>query len=762
LNWPRYISAAARLAFDAWRDGRLSTSPRRWLLDLRHLHGLIASGHPVPVPAASGRQVERHRQGAERLPAPSSGSDAGLALTAFLASGQRLRFETAAIPKISVILVLFNRAELTLRCLRSLVESQAVPLDVVVFDNHSTDETNELLDRLDGVRIVRSLENVGFLRGCNTAVPLAGGEHLLFLNNDVELLPGSVAAALTTLETSSSAGAVGGRLILTDGRLQEAGGIVWSDGSCEGYGRGESPWAPEYAFARDVDYCSAAFLMTPRRLFVGLGGFDERFAPAYYEDVDYCVRVWASGRRVVYEPRAIAVHVEFGSSSSRSDAIRMQAERRDRFREKHAAWLQQQGRRSAESLLKSRDGGPKRPWLLYIDDRVPRAPLGSGYPRAVEIVRASTRLGYRITLYPLVVPDEPWDTAYSDVPRETELMLGLGPDRLAAFLENRTAYYEVILVSRPHNMRVVANALSTLADFDRPILVYDAEALFSLRDLGRERLIGAPSSSDRATQLIDAELALARDCDVVLTVSESERQHFVTAAFPHVLTLGNSLDVHPGTRAFEEREGFLFVGAMVDDRSPNVDSVLWFCREILPMVRRRLGANVPVTVVGRDESSTVRQLARDPSIELTGMVADLAGLFDRARVFIAPTRFGSGIPLKVQEAAAQGLPVVATSVIAGQLGWRDGEELLASDDAEEFAGRCVALYEDAKLWARIRDAALARVAEVCAPDRFQETLAEAFRAGGESRSSRAPSRARTGDAPMSEDGSRSGLTKGSR
>ncbi len=233
MHLPQYIIAAARLAFTAWREGRLSASPRRWLLDLRHLHSLMSSGQPVPFTAtASGHSLDLDRP---TIP-PATGPD--LALAVFLASGNRLRFDTPSAPKVSVLLVLFNRAELTFKCLRSLLESQAVSLEIVVVDNRSTDETSLLLDRLDGVRIVRSPENVGFLRASNAAAMMARGEHLLFLNSDAELLPGSLAAALATLEQTSSIGAVGARLVLPDGRLQEAGGIIWSDGSCQGYGRG--------------------------------------------------------------------------------------------------------------------------------------------------------------------------------------------------------------------------------------------------------------------------------------------------------------------------------------------------------------------------------------------------------------------------------------------------------------------------------------------------------------------------------------------
>src|SRR5205085_6064186 len=120
---------------------------------------------------------------------------------------------------------------------------------------------------------------------------------------------------------AASTGAVGGKLVFPDGRLQEAGSIIWSDGSGDAYGRGGDPASPEFNFARPVDFCSGALLLTPRSLFERLGGFDERYRPAYYEDADYCARLWARGYTVRYEPAAVAIHHEFGSVASRADAI---------------------------------------------------------------------------------------------------------------------------------------------------------------------------------------------------------------------------------------------------------------------------------------------------------------------------------------------------------------------------------------------------------------------------------------------------------
>jgi GT2 family glycosyltransferase len=714
----RYLATAARMAVNALREGRLSASPARWLLDLRHLRGVMqAAGKPAAMPAARPVPGAHPAASAETLAA------ARAAFGAFLRDGSVLDFETPADPLVSVLLILHNRAEITFRCLQSLAADRSVPLDLVMLDNASSDRTRELLDRVRGVRIVRSPENVGFLRGCNQAARVARGRYLLFLNNDTQLGPGSLAAALETIAGDASIGAVGGRLVFPDGRLQEAGSIIWNDGSCVGHGRGDGPWRPEYSFQRDVDFCSAAFLLTPRRLFAGLGGFDDRYAPAYYEDADYCVRLWKSGMRVVYEPRAVVTHVEFASGSPASAAA-LQLARRTTFVDAHREWLTDQAPPAPSGTWRARSHPHDSRQLIVVDDRVPHARLGAGYPRARTIVQAARELGYRVTLYPLQVPDEEWTEAYSDIPRDVEVILGAGQQGLRGFLAERLPHCDVLFVSRPHNMRMVAPLLSALPAESIPRLVYDAEAIFALREIGRRQLLGPPMTDAEQRQLLTEELTLAARADLVFTVSEPERQQFLEGGVRHVHTLGFSLIPNPTSSSFESREGFLFVGA-VTEGSPNADSVRWLADEILPRLMERLECRPRVQVAGRHDASEAPLLARR-TLEMVGVVDDLRTLYDGARVFLAPTRFAAGLPHKVMEAAAFGVPVVCTSILARQLGWRDNVEVLVADSADDFAARAAAVYRDVALWTRLREAALTRVTEDCSPESFRAALGRAL------------------------------------
>ena len=647
-----------------------------------------------------------------------------VSLESFLASSARLRLPCSGFPEVSVILVLFNRAELTMACLRSLAENSTEQIEVIIVDNASTDGTSRLLNRLDGPRIIRNSENLHFLQGVNQAAKEARGNYLLLLNNDAQLMPGALQSALKSIRGRNDIGAVGGRIILFDGSLQEAGSIAWRDGSCLGYGRGDNPFSPVYMFQRDVDYCSGAFLLTPRATWEKLGGFDEVFKPAYYEETDYCMRLWANGLRVVYDPDAVILHYEFASSLSIQKATDLQRAHQLIFAKRHASSLQKHCMPDMNSILQARtyDKGQRR--ILFIDDRLPHPWLGSGFPRARALLTTLLKQGFFVTFYPLTHSNEDWAAVYSDMPRELEVMTGFGSALLEAFLRDRRGYYDSIIVSRPHNMKVLEHIISSYPEwFENTNVIYDAEALFVSREIGLRRLNGTMLTTDEADQMLKEEIALAAAADCVVAVSEHDRSTFETNGINRAYVLGHAISADSTPKSFDERSGFLFVGAIHEEISPNSDSVIWFIEEILPRIRTALGDAVDFTIAGINRSERIRKLA-GAGVRITGQMEDLSTLYNDARVFVAPTRYAAGIPHKVHEAAARGLPVVVTPLLAAQLGWKHEMDLLVGDDAETFAKRCIDLHTNEALWMKMRDRGIESISQDCSVEVFESRLKE--------------------------------------
>ena len=696
------------------------TAPLRWLAKQFRAFGIVGR-RKNPEPGFSSVPQSPQEEGS---PFDLKGYFTGLyliQLRSFLAANTPMRLPHSENPEISVILVLFNRAELTFACLRSLAENYSERLEIIIVDNASSDDTSLLLDRLQGPRIIRNAENQNFVLGVNQAAREARGEYLLLLNNDAQVLPGTLPSTLRTIRSSPDIGAVGGRLVFLDGSLQEAASIVWRDGTCLGYGRGDDPFAPMYMFRRDVDYCSAAFLLTPRRVWEKIGGFDERFKPAYYEDTDYCTCVRELGLRIVYDPNSVLLHYEFASSSSKSRAIDLQRKHHPIFLAKHEKFLANHYWPDPNSILPARmqDGGKTR--VLFIDDRVPHAWLGSGFPRARAILLTLLQEGSFVTHYSSDPIDEDWSSIYSDMPPEVEFMTGYDSSLLEPFLRGRPSYYNTIFVSRPHNMKILKPILDAHPEwFAQTNIIYDAEAIFVSREITLRQLTGAPLPAEEAEALLQEEVACASAAGCVLAVSEMDAGEFRKHGIESVHVVGHSISPAPTPRAFSEREGFLFVGPIYD-ATPNEDSVLWFIEEVLPRIRAALGENISFTIAGANESQRVKELARPP-IRITGHLRDLTELYDTARVFVAPTRYAAGIPHKVHEAAARGVPIVATPLLALQLGWRDDDPVLTGAGAELFAAKCIALYTDELLWSNLREAALKRIQKECSKQSFEANL----------------------------------------
>ena len=646
----------------------------------------------------------------------------------FLIDNQRVVFPVHESPVVTVLLIFWNRAELSLACLKSIAATVRVPYEVLIIDNHSTDETPMLLNRISNARIERNTENIGFLRACNQGSHLARGKHLLLLNNDTELHAGAVDKAVDTLQSSNDIGAVGGKIVLLDGTLQEAGSIMWSDGSCLGFGRGMSPQDPASMYRRDVDYCSGAFLLTPLALYHRIGGLDEIYAPAYYEETDYCARLLEQGLRIVYEPAAALTHYEFGSAGMTQNAIDQMRKNQSVFLERHEALLSQKFPPVPENIWRARTRNTK-PNLLYIDDRIPHRYYGSGFPRSNDIVRALYEFGFNVSVVPYnFLNEEDWDEVYTDIPREVEVLVGVARHNLNDILANRRGLYEYVWVSRPHNMAHFIKSIdqSYLAGAE---IIYDAEAVFALRHIAQQELVGEPLSEKAKKQLIEEELEFLAPAAAIVAVSDHERDIFIQSRnkrTQQVEVMGHVLEPDPTLAAFEERAGFLFVGNLDDCKSPNADSLFWFVDQVWPLIKKNLPEAL-LHVVGSAKSNLVQQLASD-SVHILGRVDDVTEYYNRARVFIAPTRYAAGIPFKIHEACAKGLPCVASELVAEQTGWVSHGALVAASikNPTIYAERCLALHNDTVLWHSIRDAGLTCVNRECHIGQYKTTLARLF------------------------------------
>ncbi len=222
-----------------------------------------------------------------------------------------LTFSVFEDPLVSIIIPVYNQFAYTYNCLSAIKRhGECITYEIIVADDCSTDFTAELEKITAGIKIIHNKENYQFLVNCNRAGKKAKGKYLVFLNNDTQVQKFWLKSLVELMEMEESIGLAGSKLVYPNGLVQEAGGIVWKDANVLQYGNGRQAGEAELNFLRETDYISGASIIIRKELWDEIGGFDERFAPAYYEDVDLAFQVREKGFKVVYQPESEVVHFE--------------------------------------------------------------------------------------------------------------------------------------------------------------------------------------------------------------------------------------------------------------------------------------------------------------------------------------------------------------------------------------------------------------------------------------------------------------------
>ena len=315
---------------------------------------------------------------------------------------------------------------------------------------------------------------------------------------------------------------------------------------------------------------------------------------------------------------------------------------------------------------------PSGPRVLVIDDWLPDPRIGAGAPRALVFLRAVLAAGASLTLLP--TDGDPNTRDARRLLPTARVARDYGRPGIRRFLDLQDKPFDLIVVSRPHNMAAFREAAGRM--LGATPVIYDSEALFAEREALRRDVVGEDAEPGLAAREIAEEIALADGTRIVLTVNAQAAQAFAAAGHRDVRIVGYAVEPQPTPAPLARRDGFLFVGPTAGGASPNSDSVVWFVDHVLPEIRRTLARDVPFVLAGQQTSAEVG--ARAGRMRPLGPLADLTQVYSGARVFVAPTRFASGIPIKVYDAAAHGVPVVLTPLLAEQLGWRDEEEALVA------------------------------------------------------------------------------------
>lgn len=647
-----------------------------------------------------------------------------LDLTRLLAEPKPERTLAPASIQTSIIIPVFNKAQFTFQCLRSLMqEVDFSETEVVVVDNASTDQTAAVLSHFESVvRVVRNDENRGFVDACNQGAAAARGKYFLFLNNDTRVLPGWLTRLVETIEADPANGAVGSMFIYPDGTLQEAGAMVWRNGEAHHYGWGASPDDRRFNFAREVDYCSAASLLIRAKVFQQLGGFDRRYAPAYYEDVDLCFGVRALGYRVIYQPASRLVHYEgvtAGADPTRGYR-RFEIINRGKFVEKWREVLDRdQLAPDSKQLVAASDRNRDRPRIVVFDERVPSPDRDAGSLRMLIILKTLAAWCH-VTFVPFSRPQSvDYERALWKEGIETA-----DAEDYRHLLKHKN--FKVAIVSRPSTGSALIHRLRRVNPKVR--IVFDMVDTHFLRFQREYEVSGEPNALAQAQRYREIEGNLARKSDSVWCASGEDKQvmerEVPTARIEVVPTIH---ELRGRGKSFDEREGLLFIGNFA--HLPNEDGVLFFLREVYPQLRQTM-PNMRIEIIGDQASAALRNYNSE-QVSIRGYVPDVEPSLRERRVFIAPLRFGAGIKGKVGEALAHGIPVVTTSIGAEGFGLTHGTDVMIADDPAAFAAAVADLYSQRELWERVSRNGRLRIEKHFTPEVVAETINNSIKEVGQ-------------------------------
>ena len=565
-------------------------------------------------------------------------------------------------PLVSIIIPMYNQLDFTYNCVMSIFENNKFDnYEVIIADDNSTENSGVLKEYFRNIVIVRNETNLGFLLNCNNAATKAKGKYVVFLNNDTQVLENWLEELLYVFKKFPGAGLVGSKLLYPNGALQEAGGVIWQDGSAINYGNRDNPARSEYNYIKEADYISGASIMIDKKLWDTIGGFDKRYAPAYCEDSDLCFAVRKEGYKVYYQPFSEVVHFE-GVTHGRDvkkGVKQYQILNKQKFVEKWKEELSHKSKRE-RNLFSERDRTTGKKHFLIVDHNVPTLDKDAGSRTINNYVDTLLSMGYHVKF---MVPNMYPSSKYMKLQQQKGVEVLHGEDYIAwrsnwkYYLNLNKNNFDGVLLSRSSICIPILKYLRHI-HFTGKIIYYGHDLGF-LRTEQEALATGDTSLQKLAIKLKGDEDFMYQNSDTALVISFEEMDYlksYITKPLSYIPPY--FFDVSEKYNDYDEREGLLFVGGF--NHPPNHEAVKWFLDEIYAPLHESsikftiAGANIPEFIYDYKNKFPLLEITPDLSIE------ELDAAYQKTRIAVVPLKVGAGVKGKVVEAMSKGVPIVGT------------------------------------------------------------------------------------------------------
>lgn len=566
--------------------------------------------------------------------------------------------------RVSILIPAYNNAAELATCLESIFSFPAsADFAVIIGDDASPDVDLRVFGGFPGVRVVRHPRNLGYVNNVNTIARLASTEFIVTLNQDTLVLPGWVDELISEFEQTSNCGAVGPRILDSEFRILEAGGLLFQNAEAAHRGRGSHADDPRLNYSAHVDYVSGCALLTRKDVWQQLGGLDEDLAPAYYDDVDYCLRLANLGLAVRYAPLSCVIHFE-GTSMGKSEfdtssLKRFQSVNRQKLTIKYPS-------------LATRTSMADRPWpdshspdslqAVCILENVPNPLRDGGAVDFTLFIEYLLELKFQVSLlFTSRVEDRDtndWralgvrcaqidDAIALDLIERATAVISFGT--MVGVELNRREFSHAHWIH--HTSDCATRRLEQMIEIqkDSPVMSHESLRWYA----------GLPRDPEAMWQI---ERQTIERPTVGLLVSREDldycRKRGATGnlqVFPIMKGFSGPID---HTQLPPTHPTVSFVGSFF--HSPNPDAVDYFLTDIWPLVLQRIPKAQFLIWGSNISSKKSKEWSLFPNVQTRGWFSEWGDVIAETRTFVSPLRFGAGMKHKVIHSILLGRPVIGT------------------------------------------------------------------------------------------------------